>query len=94
VPWLRVTGHGAPLLMAIACWLLLTGGVAICYLHCCLQFAATIFLTQDWDVVAHSPGDIAAVAVLRPKSFHLEAKDGASAVQPHDAEVIEVPAGA
>jgi hypothetical protein len=45
-------------------------------------------------VVAHSPGDIAAVAVLRPTAFRLEAKDGAGAADLHDAEVVEVPAGA
>ena len=50
--------------------------------------------TQDWDVVSHSPGDIAAVAVLRPTAFRLEAKDGSGAVDLHDAEVVEVPAGA
>lgn len=39
-------------------------------------------------------GDIAAVAVLRPTAFRMEAKDGVSAVNLHDAEVVEVPAGA
>lgn len=45
-------------------------------------------------MVSHSPGDIAAVAVLRPMAFRLQAKDGAGAVDLHDAEVVEVPTGA
>jgi hypothetical protein len=45
-------------------------------------------------MMSHSPGDIAAVAVLRPSAFRLEAKDGVGAAQLHDAEVVEVPAGA
>ena len=45
-------------------------------------------------MVSHSPGDIAAVAVLRPTAFCLEAKEGSGAVDVHDAEIVEVPAGA
>jgi hypothetical protein len=45
-------------------------------------------------VVSHSPGDMAAVAVLRPTAFRLDATDGVGAVDLHDAEVADLPTGA
>ena len=50
-------------------------------------------MLEAFDIISHSPGDIAPVAVLRPTSFRLDPKDGISGAGLKDAEVVEVPAG-
>lgn len=59
----------------------------------CPLFTRARIVLEAFDIISHSPGDIAPVAVLRPTSFRLEPKDGISGAGLRKAEVIEVPAG-
>ncbi len=64
----------------------------------CPLFTRARIVLDAWDTALHSPGDIASVGVLRPRTFRLERKDlcggGAAAGAELDAEIVDVPAGA